>query len=594
MTTTIKKESLAVLLRVSTPGQAEEGYSLTYQLSLAEKKAEELNLDIVEYNEADTSGAALEIADRPVLQKLFTDIQSGLIRHVFAYELSRFTRDEVVTALFNRACRKHGVMIYTPGSKYNLNLPAEKLGANIIQVVAQYERELTIQRMKLGLETAAKRGTWIGCMIPMGFRKEGVKKGMRLLVDQEESKVYLKMVDWSLEGVSCATIAKRLNEMNIPTKGSKTLKNRERVLPDGSVVVSDGINVVNKYTGKKRHIPSSELQWAPNTVLNVLKNPLYKGERMYKGTIIPFEPALIDPDKWQQLQDNFAKNRVDRSKNTKHFYLLRGLIRCGCPDCNRNMLGYVKTDPKKFQRVYMCSSRRLPKEKHCKTKAININRLDSIVWQTITNSKSFLQKLVEEISVPVDEVRLEQLQKENDKRTKEQCDLNKRRERNLNLYRNGHITELELNKKALEYNLELKDIDEKINSITQEIEAINSKSVNKQSYVSIIKSVGNRIKKYTNKQKQVIVQAMIRNITITYEPVKFIHNVKMEINYSNVIKTAVVSLNKQGETNMSGIKMTVSEQTLNSKFKLPVMPAHLMNEAFGGGFISPTLTPQSH
>ena len=187
------------------------------------------------------------------------------------------------------------------------------------------------------------------------------------------------MVKLSLSGMGAGSIAKKLNEENISTKASKFYHR--------------GINLKDKYTGEVKFKNKNQFIWKQGTIERLLKSPLYKGERHYKELTLEC-PALIDANTWQKVQDNFIKNRnYSGRNNSKHFYLLKGLIFCN--RCGRTLIGRISEN--KGMNIYFCMSKRSEEAHFCGMKSLNISKLNNLVWEkllyVLTNSSLIRQEL---------------------------------------------------------------------------------------------------------------------------------------------------------------------------------------------------------
>jgi hypothetical protein len=181
----------------------------------------------------------------------------------------------------------------------------------------------------------------------------------------------------SLSGYGTNKIAKVLNNRKIPTKGSKVYKN--------------GITRYDKVTGELIFTEPGQLIWKDGTIYDMLTNSMYKGERRYKGSILKVS-AIISSAEWQQVQTNLTNNKNKPDKYSKHFYLLKGLLKCN--RCNNGMYGLIKVN--RGMRLYQCLSKRYnPFYRFCGMKNINIERLNGIIWNLVTNLHIHSDNIVE-------------------------------------------------------------------------------------------------------------------------------------------------------------------------------------------------------
>jgi hypothetical protein len=156
-----------------------------------------------------------------------------------------------------------------------------------------------------------------------------------------------------------------LNKNNILTKTSKILKN--------GYTLKNGIH--NRK--KSRHISKSI--WNPGTILSILKNPIYIGVRKYKVAQDEYNTVLCEPliskEIYDEIQAKRQNNAINKKRLDKYFYLLKSILQCG--NCGNPLHGRIK--PNRGEKTYKCNSKRV-KSCNCKSRGINIDLLNSIVW----------------------------------------------------------------------------------------------------------------------------------------------------------------------------------------------------------------------
>ena len=150
------------------------------------------------------------------------------------------------------------------------------------------------------------------------------------------------------------TIANRLNERGVPTRKNKMFR--------------------------------------PHTVQSVIKNPLYKGKRIFSGEVFK-SPAIVNSEYWQKVNDNLENNRTHSGKKVEYKYLLKGLLKCS--KCGRNYYGRKRSN--KRDNFYMCSSKRFS-DLNCSSRGINIDILDSLIWHTVIKEGRLKEHIIKQHS----------------------------------------------------------------------------------------------------------------------------------------------------------------------------------------------------
>jgi DNA invertase Pin-like site-specific DNA recombinase len=257
------------------------------------------------YDDGGFSGGNM---DRPALQMLFEDIESGLIDMVVVYKIDRLSRSLLDFAKIIELFEKHNVSFVSVTQAFNTSTSSGKLMLNMLLSFAQYERELTGERIRDKFASSLKKGMWMGGVVMLGYEV----KDRKLIINEEETKIIRFIYKEFLESESYCRLAQHLNRLGC----------RTRVRPQKN--------------GKTIGGQSFE----PKAVERILKNPYYKGCVVHKGNVYPGEhEAIIDETTWNRVQEIFAKhsNANVNKRKTKLRYLggalLTGLIRCASCNC---------------------------------------------------------------------------------------------------------------------------------------------------------------------------------------------------------------------------------------------------------------------
>lgn len=151
----------AIYLRVSTDEQAREGVSLAMQRDLCEKYVElhDLPEDTIVYEDAGQSAGTL---DRPALDKLRSDITTGIIQHVVVFKLDRLTRSVGDLCTLLGECEKWGAALHGVRDKLDTSSPSGRLVLHIMGAVAEWERDTIRERVKAGLAEIRRQGYLVG------------------------------------------------------------------------------------------------------------------------------------------------------------------------------------------------------------------------------------------------------------------------------------------------------------------------------------------------------------------------------------------------------------------------------------------------
>lgn len=216
---------LLAYIRVSTDAQADSGAGLEAQLESCKRYAERNGLTIHQvFKDEGIGGSAknsddldLEsaIGNRPGLMSAINELKNGDV--LLVAKRDRLARDTTVIAVIKRTIEnKKARIISAAGEGTDQNDPASKMLTGIVDVFAEYERDMIRARTKAALQAMKRDGKRVG-HIPFGFRL--VQGGVYLEESPEEQDILRQMSELRTEGLSIRDIANALNERNAFNRG---------------------------------------------------------------------------------------------------------------------------------------------------------------------------------------------------------------------------------------------------------------------------------------------------------------------------------------------------------------------------------------
>ncbi|MFI1773370.1 recombinase family protein [Thalassobellus citreus] len=444
-----------------------------------------LNLEYKIYQDDGVSGT-LEIDKRPSFNNLLNDITDGIITDVFVTNQDRLERNPQVWFFVVDFFKKKNInLYYEGGAKFDYeNTDAMFLGS-ISSLMNRMYVETSKKKSIAVINRNVKDGKAHG-MLPYGFSRDDKKY---LIIDEEESKVIEEIYKLSLSGMGTNSIANTLNEKGIPTRYKK--------LGEGTYKVLD------KYRGTYKTLDKKDAQWKGNTIRTILKNPIYKGIRMWKNEEIPV-PQILESDYWQKVNDNIPKNANNAGKKVAHKYLLKGLLRCN--RCGRNMYG--RTRESKKDHYYQCSSKRI-KNQSCGNRSINIGKIEGVIWSRFFRDDE-LMKLIGRDLIK-DDIKIDELENKIELQNKSIKQLSDRKDKIINAISNGVITNDDAKSQIESIKNELIEK----NRLIKDFRIQLSNAKNSQ---SIIKNRKEEFESFTDKlsflERQEIVKKYIREIYV--------------------------------------------------------------------------------
>ncbi len=216
------------------------------------------------YDDGGYSGGNM---DRPALKSLMADIHAGKISVVVVYKVDRLTRSLADFAKLVEQFDKFNVSFVSVTQQFNTTTSMGRLTLNVLLSFAQFEREVTGERIRDKIAASKKKGMWMGGTVPLGY----TAKDRKLVENEDEA----------------ATVRTIFNEF----------------LRVGSVHrLQDGLRA-NNITNRRGH------HFFRGPLYTILRNPHYLGWIKHKKDSYPGEhPAIIERETWDKVQSLLDSN----------------------------------------------------------------------------------------------------------------------------------------------------------------------------------------------------------------------------------------------------------------------------------------------
>lgn len=246
------------------------------------------------YDDGGFSGGSLE---RPALRTLMADIEKGLIDIVVVYKVDRLTRSLADFAKLVELFDRQKVSFVSVTQAFNTTNSMGRLTLNVLLSFAQFEREVTAERIRDKFRASKEKGMWMGGLPPLGYDIAHRK----LIINQSEAERVRLIFQRYLELGSVHRLMQDLESRGIRSKHWVTQKGNAR----GGTHFTRG------------------------ALYALLQNPVYVGQIRHKDKVHDGQhEAIIDRATWDAAQDLLARNRLEsRTKtNAKAPSLLAGLL----------------------------------------------------------------------------------------------------------------------------------------------------------------------------------------------------------------------------------------------------------------------------
>jgi DNA invertase Pin-like site-specific DNA recombinase len=253
------------------------------------------NLVKAAYDDGGFSGGTME---RPAVKRLMADLKQGLIDIVVVYKVDRLTRSLADFAKIVEILDGHGASFVSITQQFNTTSSMGRLTLNVLLSFAQFEREVTGERIRDKIAASKRKGMWMGGTTPIGYDV----RDRQLVVNETEAE-------------TVRLIFKRYIELGCVSALTADLRSK---------------GILSKLKVSKRGNQHGGQVFGRGALYRLLQNKLYLGLSVHKDETHPGQHSAIVPqDLWDEAQKKLAGNRVEhrRARTTGSPHLLVGRLR---------------------------------------------------------------------------------------------------------------------------------------------------------------------------------------------------------------------------------------------------------------------------
>lgn len=250
---------------------------------ITSQKAEGWTAVKTAYDDGGFSGGNVH---RPGLQKLLEDIRTGKIDIVVVYKIDRLTRSLMDFARLVEVFDKHQVTFVSVTQSFNTTTSMGRLTLNVLLSFAQFEREVTGERIRDKIAASKKKGIWMGGAVPLGYDV----KNRALVTNVREAALVKEIFEDYLKIGSVPRLKEALDQ-----KGRRT---------------------------KSGH------SFTRGMLYSLLANPVYIGKVRHKQQVYDGQhPGILDEKLWSAVQKKLQSHPVPRGQaGMRQEFLLQGLL----------------------------------------------------------------------------------------------------------------------------------------------------------------------------------------------------------------------------------------------------------------------------
>ncbi|MFT5114095.1 MAG: site-specific DNA recombinase [Parasphingorhabdus sp.] len=307
------------------------------------------------YDDGGISGGTLE---RPALQRLLHDVESDQIDVIVVYKIDRLTRSLTDFSRIVEIFDKHNVSFVSVTQQFNTTSSMGRLTLNILLSFAQFEREITGERIRDKIALSKQKGMWMGGYVPLGY--DAVKR--KLLVNTVEADLVHRIFTRFVKLGSTTMLAKELHDAGCR----------------------------NKVRRNRRGAPFTK-----TSIYKILHNRIYLGEIRHKDTWYPGEhQPIVDRKLWDKTHCILEQRKTERAANLRRQTPapLKGLL--FGPDGKAMTPTHTRRRGKVY-RYYITHTAQKHGHEQCPVKMVRAGEIEGIVFdqlKTIFNNPAVVVK----------------------------------------------------------------------------------------------------------------------------------------------------------------------------------------------------------
>jgi DNA invertase Pin-like site-specific DNA recombinase len=224
------------------------------------------------YDDGGFSGGSM---DRPALQKLLADVQARRIDVIVVYKVDRLTRSLADFAKLVELFDKHDVSFVSVTQSFNTTTSIGRLTLNVLLSFAQFEREVTGERIRDKIAASKKKGMWMGGVVPLDYRVED----RALHIVEDHAAIVRSLFRRYLGAVSVVRLKQQID--------------------------ADGVRIPIRIDGEGRSTGGG--LFSRGHIYKILSNPIYVGRIAHKGQVHEGQhPPIVTQDLWDEVQQSLG------------------------------------------------------------------------------------------------------------------------------------------------------------------------------------------------------------------------------------------------------------------------------------------------
>jgi site-specific DNA recombinase len=322
----VRKLRCAVYTRKSSEeGLEQEFNSLDAQREaceayIASQRSEGWVLVRDQYDDGGISGGTLE---RPALQRLLADIEDGLVDVVVVYKIDRLSRSLMDFAKLVEVFDRNEVTFVSVTQSFNTTTSMGRLTLNVLLSFAQFEREVTAERIRDKFAASRAKGIFMGGVPPLGYDVQA-----RKLIVNEDAAANVRFIFKRFSEIgSGTTLLRELAQRGITTRQGKPItKGFLYRLLNNRAYLGEAVHKGTSYPGEHDAIIDQEVWDSVHAILK--ESPRVRANRSRANT-----PAMLKGLLWGPDGAAFSPTHTRKNGKLYRYYVSQTLLRHGAGTC---------------------------------------------------------------------------------------------------------------------------------------------------------------------------------------------------------------------------------------------------------------------
>jgi len=421
--------NVVIYARYSSYKQTDQ--SIEGQLKECHAYAEKNNYTVIgEYIDEALTGTT---DNRPQFLKMIEDSNKKAFNGVLVYQLDRFARKIIDSAIYEEKLKKNNVVLISARENFSKDASGGLL-KGVIQAVNEYYSKELGQKVERGMKINADKFLYIGGYIPLGFI---IDKNKKHTIEKETASIVQKAF---------------------------TMYDNRNTIIDIQDYINNQLRLLDKRNKKGKVI-----QLSKGAVRNLLGNKIYIGTYTFKGTETPnVIPRIVEADLFNRIQNRLNENKHSQGRfKTKTEYILTNKLFCGhCKDLIVGVSSMSRTNTK--YEYYSCNKFR---KKLCNKKNVPKDFIEDLVVREARNILT--DKNIQTIATSV--VKLADKEKDTSTIKRLNALLKKNENAKVNLFESLKVCNIDNVRKSIFE--EISKLEEERSSIENQIQIENSQTI---------------------------------------------------------------------------------------------------------------------